>query len=385
MAAKLIFWIATGAVVYAYAGYQLMIWLLAALVGERDSHQERGGDDCGMTVSVIAAVYNEETVIQKRIENLLVLDYPRDKLEIIVASDGSDDRTVELAGEYRRQGVQVLNLKRGGKGPAQNQAVTGARGEILIFTDADTEFEPAFAREVVRCFSRNPRAGCVAGSLGWRVGSAPFSRFTGLYWKMEERLREMESAIGILAGASGAAMAVRKELWRPMADQLDDCDSVTPIDVVLQGRKVVFAKGARAYEIPFSSIKSSFRAKVRGVSKSIVMIPRRWGFANLFRHPAYTWRMCSHHFLRWMAPFFMLASFASSAFLFREGAFYQLVFWAQVCVLMLTLAGWLANQADKNVPVASQLFSLAVVNAGFAFGFLKGVTGMAQGLWNTEQ
>ncbi len=385
MAAKLVFWISTAALIYAYAGYQIIVWLLAAFARERTAPADRPDRDCEMNVSVIAAVYNEETAIQKRIENLLELDYPREKLEIIVASDGSDDRTVELAERYSGEGVQVLNLKRGGKGPTQNKAVARAQGEILIFTDADTEFDRSFAREVVSCFSQNPRAGCVVGSLGWRAGSSPLSRFTGLYWKTEESLRAMESAVGILAGASGAAMAVRKELWRPMVDALDDSDTVTPLDVVLQGRKVIFAKGAKAYEIPFSSVKSSFRAKVRGVSKAIVMIPRRWGAANLVRHPVYTWRMWSHHFLRWLAPFLMLGSFVSCALLYREGAIYRLAFWGQVCLLLLTLTGWMANRANKNVPVASQLFSLAVVNAGFALGFLKGLTGMAQGLWSTEQ
>ena len=179
-------------------------------------------------------------------------------------------------------------------------------------------------------------------------------------------------------------MAVRKDLWRPMADSLDDCDQVTPLDVVLQGYKVVQAEDALAFETPFTTERSSFRAKVRGVSKSIVMIPRRWRSRNLILHPIYTWRLMSHHFARWLAPFFMLASLASSLFLLQVGTIYRLAFWSQVCVLFLILTGWLADKAHKNIPVASQLFSLAVVNAGFAFGFLKGLSGMAEGLWNTD-
>jgi len=139
-----------------------------------------------------------------------------------------------------------------------------------------------------------------------------------------------------------------------------------------------------AHEVPFSTAKSSFRAKVRGVSKTVIMISRRWGIRNLFAHPLYSWRMLSHHFLRWLAPYFLLASFLSSLWLLKEGGLYRGILVAEVLAGLLILTGYFASRFNRHVAIASHLFSFAIVNAGFALGVLKGLAGAARGEYETE-
>ncbi len=384
MPAKVVFWVSAGVIFYAYLGYPLLLKLLALLVPRPKDANSALTLAAGVPVSVIVTAHNEARVIQKRIENLLELDYPRDELEIILASDGSTDSTVQITERYQGQGATVLDLPRMGKGPAQNEAVACARGEIVVLTDADTEFDPGFVRAVVSHFLRDRRTGCVAGNLKWKANSAVPSKFREVSWNLELDLREAESRLGILAGASGAAMAMRKELWRPMTDALDDSDSVAPLDVILQGRRVALATDAIAYDRPFSSSRSDFKSKIRGVSKSMIMIPRRWGFPNVIRHPVISWVLLSHYLARWIGPYFMFAVVISSCLLFRDGATYKAIAAIEGLLGFLVLAGYIADRLNKTLPIASHLFSFANVNAGFAIGILKGALGAARGPFETE-
>lgn len=380
----IVFWFSLTLIAYTFIGYHLFLRIVAFALPGRVGKPSLPPALRALRISVVVPCYNEEGVIRQRIENLLALDYPREKLEIIIASDGSTDGTSAVAREYDRYGVVVLDLARGGRALAHNAAVAKAQGDIVIFTDADTQFDPGFARAVVDHFLRDERIGCVAACLRWKVNHAPLSRFTGLYWKLEQDIRELESRIGILANAPGPAMAIRRILWKPMTDSLDDCDSISPLDAILEGYRVVFAEDAVAYEVPFSTAKSSFRAKVRGVSKSVIMITRRWGLRNVIRHPLYSWRMLSHHFLRWLAPYFVLASFISSLFLLRQGTIYQVIFVAEMLMGLMILAGYLASRFNRHVLVASHLFSFTIVNAGFALGVLKGLARTARGEYEPE-
>lgn len=168
MTAQLVFWIAVGLLVYTYAGYHFLLRVVALFMPSDDSLNSSGPADC-IPVSIIVAVHNEETVIERRIENLLRLDYPREKLDIIIASDGCSDRTNEIAQRYAAQGVKLLALDRVGKGPAQDFAVLESKGKILILTDADSEFEPDFVRATVSHFLRDARVGALAANVEWTI------------------------------------------------------------------------------------------------------------------------------------------------------------------------------------------------------------------------
>jgi glycosyltransferase involved in cell wall biosynthesis len=384
----LIFWVCAAVVAYTYAGYHLILRLLALLIPGRRAAR-RGGEDRETlrplpSVAVIVAVYNEERVIQQRIENLLGVEYPPERLEVIVASDGSTDRTVDLAERYADRGVRVLALPRRGKALAQNDAVAASGAEVVVFTDADSEFDPGFLRAVVRPLMDDRRVGCVVGNLSWKPNPTAAFRVKELYWSLEADLRTLESRLGILAGGTGAGMAVRRDLWRPMRDALDDSDSVTPLDVILQGYRVALAEDARVYDQPFSSAESEYRAKVRGVSKTTIMILRRWPGWAWSRHPIISWRLVSHHFLRWMGPFFMAGLMLATAVLARRRGIYAAAAAVEAAVLALGLVGYLGERAGRRVPVASAMWNILAIHAGMAVGVVLAMGRAAKGPWETE-
>ncbi len=335
-------------------------------------------------MSVVLAAYNEERVIGRRVENLLALDYPRDRLEVIVASDGSTDRTVDIASRFADPGVTVLDLPRQGKALAHNAAVARATGDILVFTDADSEFEPDFLGVVARTFHEDPRVGCVVGNLTWKAESTATARFKNLYWGIETDQRRLESRLGILAGSTGAGMAVRRSLWRPMSGPVDDADSVTPLDVILQGYRVVFAEDARVIDVHFASVRGEMRAKIRGVSKSVVMILRRWGVRGWLAHPVVSWRLVSHHFLRWASPYVLLGLVTSSVFLLDAGPGYRAFAALEAAGAVLAAAGWLAERRQARIAVASTLFTFVAVNVGMGIGLFRGLVNAARGPWEPE-
>jgi glycosyltransferase involved in cell wall biosynthesis len=383
---KLVFWVSLGLLFYTYIGYHLLLRLAAMFLTKRKKNSISQTTNETWSVSVIIACYNEEKAVGQRIENLLALDYPSDLLEILIASDGSTDRTAECAGAYVTRGVQVLRLPRGGRAAAHNACVARSRGQLLVFTDADTKFQSNFLRVVTQYFSEDEKTGCVVGNLEWEnPGATGESRFRGLSWRFEVDLKETETRLGILASACGAAMAVRKDLWKPMADEIDDVDSVTPLDVIHQGYRVVFAPGALAHETPFFTARGLFRSKVRGVSKSIIMIPRRWKPTEWLGSPLILFRTISHHVLRWVAPYFMLTLVVASLYLWNDGELYRGMVMAEAGVVLLTVIGYVASRLHRQVAVASMVSSFVVVNAGFALGLLKALVGAARGPYETAE
>ncbi len=382
--AEFFFWACVVIIFYVYVGYHAMLKLVSALFTERKERPSAEASENPRSVSTIVTCYNEEKAIQQRIENLLDLDYPAENHETIIVSDGSTDRTVEIAREYEKRGVKVIALERVGRAPAHNRAVAEAHGEILLFTDADTLFERNFLRQVLRYFDSDERTGCVVGNLVWEKRAAGPSKFREMSWRIETDLKDLESRLGILASGCGPAMALRKSLWSPMTDSIDDIDSVTPLDVVLKGYRVVFANDAVAYDVPYASAKSDFQSKIRGVSKSIIMIPRRWSLRDWVSHPLIAWRTLSHHILRWIAPFCMLGIVIATALLWRKNFFYRTALFVELGLGFLVLVGYAAEVTRKRIPVASLLFSFAAINAGFALGVLKGLAGAARGPYETE-
>lgn len=387
MTALLVFWISAAVLAYTYAGYHLLLHVAARCMPSRRStrHAPAAGDDRDApTVAVIVAVYNEERVIQRRLDNLLALDYPRERLRVVVASDGSTDRTIEIVQRYGSDGVVALALPRRGKALAHNDAVAGERADIIVFTDADSEFDPKFLRAVVARFREDERVGCVVGNLAWRGNDTATGTLRMWYWALETDLRRVESELGILAGSTGAGMAVRRDLWRPMGGPLDDSDSLTPLDVILQGRRVVFAADAIVQDVPFSSARSEFRAKVRGVSKSVTMILRRWGVRESLRYPVITWRLLSHHFLRWLGPFVAVAFVLSTTALLPRGGVYVATAWLEALLLALGLLGYAGERCGRHIPIASVVYNFLAINVGMAIGFLAAMFRAAKGPWETE-
>jgi len=369
-----IFWFSMLSLFYIYFLYPLVLFILTRFVKAKP--KTSNFCDIFPLVSIIIAAYNEEKVLARRIQNLLVQDYPKGKMEITVASDGSTDKTVEIARIYEVHGINVLDFKvNRGKAAVQNDAVSVASGEIIIFTDANTMFEKDFLRNMVNYFSE-ASVGCVVGNLVYKTKGTSISKSEGFYWRHEKKLRELESHIGILATATGACMAVRKDLWKDLSP-IDDSDFTTPLDVILQGYKVVYAPNAIAYDEPPSSVKGETKTRIRQTSKNLIGTLRRWGWRGSIKHPFVSWGLLSHKILRWLTPFFMLGAFISNLFLLNEEFFYQALFAGQVAFYILAIIGFIGELFKKRIPVASFIFSFCVANIGMGIGVIKGLAGKA--------
>jgi glycosyltransferase involved in cell wall biosynthesis len=325
---KAIFWASFGGLAWTHVGYPL-----AAAGLRRLRSREVLKDEITPRVSLIIPAHDEEEVIGRRVENLLGLEYPRELLEIVVASDGSRDRTNEIVEGYGflHQHVRLLRCDRAGKLPALNRAVRETRNEILAFGDANAVWAPDALRKLVRNFA-DPDVAYVCGQV--RFQRRDGTNKEGVYWRYEMWLRESESALGSITGGNGAIYAVRR------ADYVEwpfGHDLGFPNLMVQHGRRAVYEPEALAFEKPSRDIEDEYRRKVR-------MLP--WSWRHLFEArslrgvpPLYLVELLSHRVLRYASGFLHVALLATSIALVDDGLVYQALLSAQVAWLVLAAAG----------------------------------------------
>ena len=369
--ANYIFWISFFLILYVYILYPVIIYLLQLVVyHERYTHKA----EYTPPVSIIVAAFNEEKHITRRLQNLFDLAYPRDKMEIIVASDGSTDRTVAAAAAF--PGVTVLAFPENrGKAAVHNDAARQAKHEILVFTDAETEFAPDFLSHLLQPL-RWPRVGATVGNLSYRGQNGAMAASEGLFFQLEKLLRLWESRLGLLATATGACMAVRRRLWQDLGP-IDDSDFTTPLDVILQGSEVVYVQAALAFDNPPTSVRGEFQTRVRQTSRNLAGTLQRWGWRGWLSHPLVSWGLLSHKLLRWFTPFFFLTVLVANLALLRHGLLYQAFFLGQLAFYTGALLGWQAERHRRHLKLASTIFSFCVACAGMGVGVLKGLAGKA--------
>lgn len=362
---------------YIYPGYFIILYLLKLFIV-----RNRTGIKIYQhpPVTVIIAAFDEDAYIEQRILNLLSQDYPRDNLEIIIASDGSTDGTVDTARKYEASNVLVLDFKqRRGRSMVHNDAIKQATGQIVVFSDAETEFDAGFITNITSYFL--PEVGCAVGNLVYRTNANDVSRSDGLYWRFEKKLKQLECANGILFKTSGACTAVRRDLWRDLNPE-GDCDFVTPLDVILQGYKVAYAPDAKAYDRPSSSLSAQFRTRVRQSSKSFISTIRRWGWKGWVKHPLVSVAILSHKILRWLTIYFMILLLISNCLLATRSRLYLLALIVQLCLYsMVAVAGVVEVVTGKRLPVISSFFAFCMVCVAFAVGTAKGILGRAPAVY----
>lgn len=366
----IIFWFSIFCLVHTYFIYPALLALLSRLIGKKNPERE----EFTPNVSLIIAAYNEEDVISRRIENALSLDYPKDKLEIIISSDGSTDRTNEIVSSYNDERV-VLKAYPANRGRAavHNDSVKAAKGEIVVFSDANTIFDKDFLRKLVRNFT-DPKVGCVSGRLHYlNEDDTSVAENIGLYWKQELFVLEQESKIGTLFLTSGACMAIRKDLFRPI-EVYYDIDFICPLDVILQGYRVIHEPEAIAYDTMPSSIGGELKARTRIATRNLAGILSRKTLLNPLRHPIMFFSILSHKLIKYWGPFFIIVAFLSNALLL-DSMFYRVVFVGQLLFYIGALIGWQFERKGKEVPILSTLFSFLLANIGFFRGSLRVLLG----------
>jgi len=335
LAVAIVFWVCTGLIVYAQLGYGLLLGLLAR-VARAPRAAPPGGDDAQLpSVSLVVAAYQEEAVIAGKVANLRALDYPRDRLELIVACDGSPDATAQRA---REAGADVvLELPRGGKIRAQDAAVRRARGELVAFSDANALWEPGALRALVAPFAADPRVGYVCGQVRF-VNAGGGTNQEGVYWRYEMRLRALESRLRSVTGGNGAIYATRREAYVEV-DPVMGHDLSFPFTMVKRGWLALYAPAARAREKMVPSIEGEFARKRRMMSHGWPIVLRGGMLSPKGYGPLYALMILSHRLLRYATPFLHLIALGASIALLGQGWIYVAAVAAQGAILLAAVLG----------------------------------------------
>jgi len=374
----LLFWVCAAAVAYAYLGYPVLIWCLARWFGRFAPQPELGEADLP-TISLLIAAYNEEEVIEQRILNALALDYPTDKLEIVIASDGSTDTTAKIVRRYAQRGIRLMDYpRRRGKASVLNATFPELKGDIILLSDANTEYDAMAARNIVRWFE-DPEIGVVCGRL---VLTDPNTgqNADSLYWKYETFLKKCEGQLRALLGANGGIYAIRRQLFQPIPSETIVDDLVIPLQAKLRtGCAIVYDCQAVAREETPATVESEFHRRSRigaGGFQSIAMLwrlldPRQGWVAFTF---------FSHKILRWLCPFFMLGLLLITPVLCQE-PFYRLAFLAQAVFYSVSvLVAYVPGRFRSLKPLRITTMFTGM-NAALLVGFWRWLRGSQKGAW----
>jgi len=330
----IVFWLALGLLVYVYLGYPLIVWLRRRLFPRAVS---RAPIEPFVTVVVVA--HNEGHRIGRRIENLLASDYPRDRLAIIVGSDGSTDETAERAARYRNQGVTVRHFEqRRGKAAVLNELVSLASGELVVFADARQRFEPGAIRALAANFA-DPQVGAVSGELVLqrRRGTSPRGEGGGFYWKYEKFIRANESWAGSTVGATGAIYAIRRALFDAIPQDTILDDVLIPVRISRRGYRVLFEAEARAHDLVSGTPREDFIRKTRTIAGTFQLFAREPWLLNPRRSPVW-FEALSHKALRLAIPVLHLVIFAANLALIEFGL-YQVMMAGQLLFYGAAMTG----------------------------------------------
>lgn len=326
-ALAIVFWISVGLVLYAHAGYFLLLWVVDRL---RPGRRASAGAEIGElpAVSVIVAAYAEAEVIARRLSNLRALDYPPALLEVIVACDGSPDDTAQRA---REAGADVvLELPRGGKIRAQDAAVKRSQREIVAFSDANVQWEQAALRRLVAPFT-DPRVGYVCGDVSF-VNERGTNQ-EGVYWRYEMALRSLESRVRSVTGGNGAIYATRREAYL-FVDPIMGHDLSFPFNMVKHGWRAVYASDAHASEKMVPTIEGEF-ARKRRMSSHMWPIVLRGGMLSPRGYDlVYALMIFSHRIVRYLTPFLHVIAFVANILLLGQGWVYAVTLALQVAILL---------------------------------------------------
>jgi hypothetical protein len=326
---EILFWASAALIVYTHAGYPLVLWLLSRLRRTRT----HGTLEELPRVSLIVSAYDEEQVIAGKVENALALDYPRERLEVVVASDGSSDRTCELA---RAAGADlVLDLDHGGKVRTQDRAVERASGEIVAFSDANTTLAPDALRHLVEPFA-DPRTGYVCGQVRFEGSGA---NQEGAYWRYEMAIRALESRLAGVTAGNGGLYATRRESYIVVDPRMGH-DLSFPFNMVKRGWRPVYEPRAQAREKTTPDNRAEGKRKRRMMSHMWPIVMRGGMLSPRGYGPLYAFQLASHRLLRYATPFLHLIALGTNVALLGEGWVYAVTLAAQ---LALALAAALAT------------------------------------------
>ena len=371
-----VFWVSATVLAFTYLGYPLLVYLVGAI-----SPRTVKKGEVEPTVTVLITAYNEEQAIGSKLENTLELDYPTEKLEILVASDGSDDRTDEIVMEFEDRGVKLFHQPgRKGKTYTQNKAVELASGDVILFSDATTMYPDNVLRKLLPNFA-DETVGCVAGKLIY-VDSSGSDIGIGAtrYWSYESFLKSRESRACSLIGASGCLYAVRKSAYEPMYPEA--CSDFLICTVVFrQGLRTVYEPEAICTEETNRQTAKEVRMRVRVISQTFTDLWRNRDMFNPFKSGFYAIELFSHKLLRYAVPVFLFLVLGSSIFLSLNSIFFTVVLLLQVIFYSVAFFAWILERFGMRLGVFAMPLYFVLTNFASLIGFYKFLRGERYAKW----
>lgn len=375
--AEVVFWSSVAALCYTYAGYPLLLFVVS-LVRSRPVHK----DAAEPSVSVIITAYNEERDLRAKLENTLALDYPNKKLEVIVASDCSTDGTDDIVREFAQRGVVLhRQTERLGKTAAQNAAIEKASGEIILFSDATTLYQPDVLRVIAPNFS-DQSVGCVAGRLVYvdparsAVGHGARS-----YWSYETFLKKHESRVCSLIGASGCLYAVKRSAYVPMYNEACS-DFLIATKMVEQGLRAIYEPEAVCTEETNRRADRELKMRVRVITQTFTDLWRHRSMLNPLRSGFYAVELFSHKVLRYFVPVFLLAMFGASLVLATSSLFYAVALTAQLFFYAVALVASILERASAyRHPILALPHYFVLANVASLIAAYKFLSGERYARW----
>ena len=374
--AKVIFVISAAILVYTYAGYPILVYFVARLRPRPISRKE-----IWPNVTVLITAYNEEQAIAEKLANTLEIDYPSESLEILVASDGSTDRTDEIVGEFADRGVRLFRQEgRKGKTYTQNKAVEQAKGEVILFSDATTDYSPDVLHQVLPAFA-DKDVGCTAGRLiyvdpsGSDVGSGARK-----YWSYETFLKRNESSACSLIGASGCLYAVRRSAYKPMYPEACS-DFLICTMLYEQGLRSVFVPEAVCFEETNRRASSELVMRIRVISQTFTDLWRNRHMMNPFKSGFYGVQLISHKLLRYAAPVFLVALLVTSIILAAGSQVFFALLLLQIGFYLAAMVAFVLERFNVSIgPLSVPLYLILTSYASIA-GFYKFLRGERFASW----
>lgn len=374
---KILFWMSTLLLFYSYLFYPLLVTIWANLLPNR-----RQRDDTLMpSITMLVSAYNEEEHIADKIDNFRNLDYPDELKELLIGSDGSSDRTNEIITSAAEGNIRCFCYdSRSGKAAVLNRLVKEAKGEILVFSDANTMYQPDAIKKLVRHFA-DEKTGGVNGRLYLiNPGENKTSQGEQAYWTYENLLKKAEGRIRTVLGANGGIYAMRKELFVPLPeDKVIVDDFLVALNAVKQGYDVIYDEEARATETTSPHLKGEFARKVRIGAGNFNILPEIKSLLNP-RQGFVAFALWSHKLIRWFAPFLLLTILLTNLMLLSE-SFYRMVFILQVLFYGLALAGHFLSRRGNVSKIWLYPLYFTATNLALGIGFFKAITKKQKPAW----
>lgn len=376
---EIVFWFLALTLLYIYFGYPILILLMS--FARRRTH--RRDESYQPKVSLVICAYNEQKHIKRKMENSLSLNYPGDKLEIIVVSDGSTDKTNEYIRHFEEEGIKLHVLEsRLGKTEAQNQGVKISSGEIVFFSDATTIHPPDVVEKLVRNLADDTIGGVTGKVIYVNPDDTGLGKGLGLYSKYEKFVRSRESRFQFMAWAAGCIYAVKKTAFSRIPSDLVS-DFAGPLMIVEQGHRILYEPEAIAFVERMPSLKAEFARRSRIASQGLYVLSRMKHLMNPFRHGFLSITLISRRLLRWLSPAFLGAVFVSNLALINSSNLYTVIFGLQIALYLCALLGFSSEKLGIKVRLLNIPMTFVLMNLAAAAGIVRLLKGDKAVIWET--